>query len=78
MRYQDSRIFVGNFAADKVPPSELEELFAQYGRLVEGPVIRRRFAFVQFDNPESAQRAIQEATGTVLGGLPIGTGSSLD
>ena len=71
-RDMGSRIFVGNFASDKVPASELEALFVKFGRLVEPPVIRRRFAFIQFDNPESAHRAIREATGTMMAGLPIG------
>ena len=51
----DSRVFVGNLAADKTSVAELEGLFRKYGRLGEPPILRRSFGFVQFEEPRCAQ-----------------------
>lgn len=60
------RIYVGNLA-DKTTVEELYEHFITYGQ-INGIVINRNFAFVQFEEESSAQEAIAKGNGSVLKG----------
>jgi len=70
-RPADSRVFIGNLASERTTVAELVSIFSKYGNLTEEPVIRRSFGFVQYDNAESAYRAIEAEQGRVIGGMPI-------
>ncbi|KAJ1491586.1 hypothetical protein T484DRAFT_1882565, partial [Baffinella frigidus] len=67
----DSRVFVGNLAADKTSVAELEGLFRKYGRLGEPPILRRSFGFVQYEESRSAQDAVRALNGAMVGGLTL-------
>ncbi|GJD10866.1 hypothetical protein Gasu2_50320 [Galdieria sulphuraria] len=70
-RPADSRVFIGNLASERTTVAELVSIFSKYGNLIEEPVIRRSFGFVQYDNADSAYRAIEAEQGRVIGGMPI-------
>lgn len=67
------RLFIGNLASEKTSAAELKEIFGKYGAVVEEPVMRRSFGFVQYDNPASAQAAIAGENGRLIGGVRLGT-----
>ena len=67
-----SRIFIGNLATDKIKENELRQVFGQYGRILK-VLVRHKFAFVQFDNPDSCAQAIRSENGRVIGGAKMGT-----
>ncbi|XP_054013521.1 homeobox protein 2-like isoform X2 [Hylaeus anthracinus] len=62
-----SRIFVGHLQTDDMTKHELEEHFAKYGTVV-GSAINRGFGFVQFEEEQSAQKAIQNENGAMFKG----------
>lgn len=66
-----SRIFVGHLQTDDMTKHELEEHFAKYGTVV-GSAINRGFGFVQFEDEQSAQKAIQNENGAMFKGRRIG------
>lgn len=68
----NSRIFLGNLASEKTSVGELLQIFSRYGHIVEEPVIRKSFGFVQYDNPDSARAAIEGEAGRIIGGIKIG------
>lgn len=72
-RPPNSRIFVGNLASEKTTKNELLELFGKYGKVIEEPVIRRSFGFIQFDCHESAKKAIEGEQGREIGGMKLGS-----
>lgn len=66
-----SRIFVGHLQTDDMTKVELEEHFSKYGTVV-GSSINRGFGFVQFEEEQSAQKAIQNEDGAMFKGRRIG------
>lgn len=66
-----SRIFVGHLQTDDMTKHELEEHFSKYGTIV-GSLINRGFGFVQFEEEQSAQKAIQNENGAMFKGRRIG------
>jgi len=66
-----SRIFVGHLQSDDVTKLELEEHFAKYGTVIAS-IINRGFGFVQFEEEQSAQKAIQNEDGAMFKGRRIG------
>lgn len=66
-----SRIFVGHLQTDDMTKHELEEHFSKYGTVV-GSAINRGFGFVQFEEEQSAQKAIQNENGAMFKGRRIG------
>lgn len=73
----NSRIFLGNLASEKTSLAELMQIFSRYGRIIEEPVIRKSFGFIQYDNPESARAAIDSEKGRILGGMRLGIVSTI-
>uniref|UniRef100_A0A7S4IB38 RRM domain-containing protein n=1 Tax=Vannella robusta TaxID=1487602 RepID=A0A7S4IB38_9EUKA len=71
LRPPNCRLFIGNLASERTSKSELRSIFSKYGDIIEEPVIRRCFGFVQFDNPESAQQAIHNENGRLIGNMKI-------
>ena len=69
----NSRIFLGNLASERTSKSELRRIFEPYGRIIEDPVVRRSFGFIQYDNTQSAQRAIAAEQGRMIGGMRLGS-----
>ncbi|XP_012224887.2 nuclear receptor coactivator 5 isoform X2 [Linepithema humile] len=65
-----SRIFVGHLQTDDVTKLELEEHFAKYGNVIAS-IINRGFGFVQFEDEQSAQKAIQNEDGAMFKGRRI-------
>lgn len=65
-----SRIFVGNLPTSTgLKKEDVEIIFKKYGKII-GLLLMTGYAFVQFDNEESANRAKQE-NGTVVRGSTI-------
>ena len=71
-RLPKCRIFLGNLASEKTSKGELRNIFAKYGNIIEDPVLRRSFGFIQYDNPESALKAIEGEQGRIIGGMKLG------
>lgn len=67
-----NRIYIGNLA-NKVTTRELKDVFGKYGKITEEPIIRRNFAFIQYDSAKAAQKAIDEEHGKPLCGYKLGS-----
>ncbi|KYM76901.1 PREDICTED: glycosyltransferase-like protein gnt14 [Atta cephalotes] len=65
-----SRIFIGHLQTDDITKLELEDHFAKYGTIIAS-VINRGFGFVQFEEEQSAQNAIQKENGAMFKGRRI-------
>jgi len=73
----EKRLYVGNLSY-QMTDGELEEAFAQAGKVVDAVVVMDRetgrsrgFGFVEMADEESAQAAIDQLNGTEVGGRPI-------
>ncbi|XP_078040854.1 nuclear receptor coactivator protein neosin isoform X2 [Augochlora pura] len=64
------RIFVGHLQTDDMTKHELEEHFSKYGKVI-GSAINRGFGFVQFEEEQFAQKAIQNENGAMFKGRRI-------
>jgi RNA recognition motif-containing protein len=71
------RIYVGSLPYS-VEQTQLESLFAQFGRVNEVNIITdqytgqaKGFAFVEMENEAEAQQAIRQLNGTELGGRTL-------
>eukprot|EP00179_Madagascaria_erythrocladioides_P013739 CAMPEP_0198366498 /NCGR_PEP_ID=MMETSP1450-20131203/154709_1 /TAXON_ID=753684 ORGANISM="Madagascaria erythrocladiodes, Strain CCMP3234" /NCGR_SAMPLE_ID=MMETSP1450 /ASSEMBLY_ACC=CAM_ASM_001115 /LENGTH=907 /DNA_ID=CAMNT_0044073965 /DNA_START=33 /DNA_END=2760 /DNA_ORIENTATION=+ len=71
VRPNDSRVFIGNLATEDIGRKEVLDIFAKHGRLIEEPVIRRSFGFVQYGNPQAAARAIAAEDGKYVANMRI-------
>jgi hypothetical protein len=71
-RPPNSRIFLGNLASESTTANDLRRIFGVYGNIIEEPVIRRSFGFIQYDNPEAARAAIAGQQGQSIGGMRLG------
>lgn len=70
-RARNSRVFIGNLASEATTENDLYAVFSKYGRLMETPVLRRSFGFVQFETPEAAANAIASEQGRSIGGMRV-------
>lgn len=68
------RIYIGNLPGNC--RKEVEDYFKQFGN-VAGVILNRGFGFVQFDNPDSVQDAIQIGNGTLLMGQKISVSQAM-
>lgn len=59
-----SRIYVGNLS-ELIAKEEIQGHFARYGT-IKGVLLNRGFGFIQFDNDQSAQNAIQNENNTMF------------
>jgi len=71
------KVFVGSISWDTTDEG-LKDAFSPHGNVLSANVIKDRdtgrsrgFGFVEFENPESAERAIQMLDGTELDGRTI-------
>lgn len=71
-RYPNCRLFLGNLASEKTSKEELRDIFGKYGNIIEDPVLRRSFGFIQYDSSTAALEAIKGEQGRILGGLHLG------
>jgi len=67
-----ARIFVGNLpkGPDAPPDSELKEIFARYGPVVSVSV-KDGFAFVEFENEDDMEKAIEGENGESIRGFSM-------
>eukprot|EP00096_Caligus_rogercresseyi_P006192 TRINITY_DN2247_c0_g1_i1.p1 TRINITY_DN2247_c0_g1~~TRINITY_DN2247_c0_g1_i1.p1 ORF type:complete len:521 (+),score=152.00 TRINITY_DN2247_c0_g1_i1:242-1804(+) len=65
-----ARIFVGNLNPATITDEQILEVFSRHGRVLE-VVIRKNFAFVQFDTPEEAATAIKKEDGGTIQGRRV-------
>lgn len=66
-----ARVFVGNLAAEFTSVPELSEIFKKYGPLIEEPVLRRSFGFIQYGRSEDALAAVHGEQGRIIGGISL-------
>ena len=64
------RVFIGNLPAE-MKRKELEDIFAQYGR-VAGISVHNNYGFVQFEDDKEADAAVGKENGQVYYGKRIG------
>lgn len=71
------RLFVGGLPYS-IDNSQLEEMFAKYGKIASATVITDRysgkskgFGFVEFEKDEEADKAMKELNDTEVGGRKI-------
>lgn len=70
-RYPPScRVFIGNIDPS-VHTDDIQRVFEAFGAVLEPIRMHKGYAFVQYDNTESAESAIRERHGMMLGGKPI-------
>lgn len=51
--------------------AQIIKIFHKYGDLIEEPVLRRSFGFVQYSSAEAASRAVAGEQGRIIGGIGI-------
>lgn len=67
----NSRVFIGNLNTTVVTKSDVETIFAKYGR-VAGCSVHKGYAFVQYSNERHARAAVLGENGRVLAGQTLG------
>ena len=70
-KMMNSRVFIGNLAADKVTRQDIVRMFEPYGKVL-GISLHKSYGFVQFDNEENANTAVKAINGKMVEGLRIG------
>ena len=66
-----SRVFVGHLNTDRASRRDLDKLFSSCGKVVAISLLSG-YGFIQFDNEESARKAIDEVHGTPFFGMKLG------
>ncbi|XP_040837554.1 RNA-binding protein Raly isoform X2 [Ochotona curzoniae] len=66
----NSRVFIGNLNTTVVTKSDVETIFAKYGR-VAGCSVHKGYAFVQYSNERHARAAVLGENGRVLAGQTL-------
>ncbi|OGO94066.1 MAG: hypothetical protein A3F41_04755 [Coxiella sp. RIFCSPHIGHO2_12_FULL_44_14] len=84
MSQSGSKIYVGNLSYS-VDEEQLSDYFKQFGSVKELTLIKDRetgrskgFAFVEYDSPGDAEKAIREANGHDLGGRAMNVNLARD
>eukprot|EP00178_Gracilaria_changii_P011997 TRINITY_DN338_c0_g1_i1.p1 TRINITY_DN338_c0_g1~~TRINITY_DN338_c0_g1_i1.p1 ORF type:complete len:1149 (+),score=125.36 TRINITY_DN338_c0_g1_i1:1828-5274(+) len=70
-RPKNARVFIGNLASEYTSAKEIVEIFHRYGTLIEEPVLRRSFGFVQYSTAEAASLAVKHEQGRIIGGIAL-------
>lgn len=72
-----SKLFVGNLSWDTTD-SSLGAAFEEYGTVIDAKVIMDRFTgksrgfgFIEFEDPSSARKALEEMNGRLVDGRPV-------
>lgn len=71
-----ARVFVGHLNTDKISRKDVEKLFSKCGNIV-GVSLQQGYGFVQFEEEESARKAIQELHGIHYEGMRLGNACAL-
>ncbi|XP_048475223.1 heterogeneous nuclear ribonucleoprotein C-like isoform X3 [Rhincodon typus] len=69
-RSLNSRVFIGNLNTAVVKKSDVEVLFAKYGKIV-GCSVHKGYAFVQYANERTARTAVAAEDGRIIAGQPL-------
>ncbi|XP_067870027.1 heterogeneous nuclear ribonucleoprotein C-like [Heterodontus francisci] len=70
-RSLNSRVFIGNLNTAVVKKTDVEGLFAKYGKIV-GCSVHKGYAFVQYANERTARTAVAAEDGRIIAGQPLG------
>lgn len=68
---KESRVFVGNLNTIVIKKEDVDAIFHRYG-IVTGISMHKGYAFVQFNHPAEARRAVSFENGQVYAGQPLG------
>ncbi|XP_075682184.1 RNA-binding Raly-like protein isoform X2 [Rhinoderma darwinii] len=66
----NSRVFIGNLNTGIVKKSDIEAIFAKYGKIV-GCSVHKGFAFVQYVSERHARAAVTGENARIIGGQPL-------
>ncbi|XP_072307238.1 RNA-binding Raly-like protein isoform X4 [Eucyclogobius newberryi] len=69
-RSLNSRVFIGNLNTAIVKKSDIEVIFAKYGKIV-GCSVHKGYAFVQYLNERNARAAVASENSRVIAGQPL-------
>ncbi|MED6254051.1 hypothetical protein ATANTOWER_013677 [Ataeniobius toweri] len=70
-RSLNSRVFIGNLNTAIVKKTDIEVIFAKYGKIV-GCSVHKGYAFVQYVNERNARAAVAGENARVIAGQPLG------
>lgn len=70
-KLMNARVFLGNFPAEGMERKEVEEIFSVFGKVL-GISLHKTYGFVQYDNDENANAAVNEWHGKVFKGKKLG------
>uniref|UniRef100_A0A3Q2YY08 RALY RNA binding protein like n=1 Tax=Hippocampus comes TaxID=109280 RepID=A0A3Q2YY08_HIPCM len=70
-RSLNSRVFIGNLNTAIVKKTDIEVIFAKYGKIV-GCSVHKGYAFVQYINERNARAAVAGENARVIAGQPLG------
>ncbi|XP_056378222.1 RNA-binding Raly-like protein isoform X3 [Hyla sarda] len=66
----NSRVFIGNLNTGIVKKSDIEAIFAKYGKIV-GCSVHKGYAFVQYVSERHARAAVAGENSRIIGGQPL-------
>ncbi|KAL2085827.1 hypothetical protein ACEWY4_019147 [Coilia grayii] len=66
----NSRVFIGNLNTAIVTKSDIEVIFAKYGRIV-GCSVHKGYAFVQYLSERTARAAVAGENARIIAGQPL-------
>ncbi|XP_018411275.1 PREDICTED: RNA-binding Raly-like protein isoform X3 [Nanorana parkeri] len=66
----NSRVFIGNLNTGIVKKSDIEGIFAKYGKIV-GCSVHKGYAFVQYVSERHARAAVAGENARIIGGQPL-------
>uniref|UniRef100_A0A8C9ZVR3 RALY RNA binding protein like n=1 Tax=Sander lucioperca TaxID=283035 RepID=A0A8C9ZVR3_SANLU len=70
-RSLNSRVFIGNLNTAIVKKTDIEVIFAKYGKIV-GCSVHKGYAFVQYLNERNARAAVAGENARIIAGQPLG------
>ncbi|KAJ1192837.1 hypothetical protein NDU88_002143, partial [Pleurodeles waltl] len=68
----NSRVFIGNLNTAIVKKSDIEAIFAKYGKIV-GCSVHKGYAFVQYISERHARAAVAGENARIIAGQPLGS-----
>uniref|UniRef100_A0A4W6E0X8 RRM domain-containing protein n=1 Tax=Lates calcarifer TaxID=8187 RepID=A0A4W6E0X8_LATCA len=69
-RSLNSRVFIGNLNTAIVKKTDIEVIFAKYGKIV-GCSVHKGYAFVQYMNERNARAAVAGENARIIAGQPL-------
>ncbi|KTG42689.1 hypothetical protein cypCar_00004261 [Cyprinus carpio] len=71
-RSLNSRVFIGNLNTAIVKKTDIEVIFAKYGKIV-GCSVHKGYAFVQYMSERNARAAVAGENTRIIAGQPLGS-----